>query len=76
ETGVVGPIGGITQKMYGAQRAGARWFLAPAENCGDVVGHIPAGLKVLKVANFNQALTAVKQIATEHSASGLPTCSK
>jgi PDZ domain-containing protein len=76
ETGVVGPIGGITQKMYGAQRAGARWFLAPAENCGDVVGHIPAGLKVLKVANFNQALTAVKQIATEQSASGLPTCSK
>ena len=76
EVGTVGAIGGIVQKMYGAQRAGARWFLAPAANCGEVTGHIPAGLTVLKVANFNQALTAVKQIASKHSAAGLPVCQK
>ena len=28
--GEVGAIGGIRQKMYGAQGAGADWFLAPA----------------------------------------------
>jgi PDZ domain-containing protein len=76
ESGTVGPIGGIQQKMYGAQRSGAHWFLAPAQNCSEVTGHIPAGLQVVKVANFNQALRAVKQIAAQHSIAGLPTCSK
>ncbi len=36
--GVVGPIGGIRQKMWGAVGAGADWFLAPADNCDEVVG--------------------------------------
>jgi PDZ domain-containing protein len=76
ETGTVGPIGGIQQKMYGAQRAGAKWFLAPAENCGEVIGHIPAGLQVVKVSNFTQALSAAKQIGSKHSITGLPTCTK
>lgn len=74
-TGTVGAIGGIRQKMFGAQRAGAAWFLAPEANCNEVVGHIPAGLHVVKIANFEQALAAVKQIAKQHSAVGLPTCS-
>jgi len=74
EAGTVGPIGGIQQKMFGAQRAGAKWFLAPAQNCNEVVGHIPSGLEVVKVANFTQALTAVKQIAQKQSTAGLPKC--
>jgi PDZ domain-containing protein len=72
--GTVGPIGGIRQKMYGAVRAGATWFLAPEQNCNEVLGHIPSGLTVVKIANFQQALAAVKQIAKQHSAVGLPTC--
>jgi len=74
EQGSVGPIGGIQQKMYGAQRAGAKWFLAPAQNCSEVVGHIPAGLKVVRVATFTDALTAVKQIGARQSIFGLPVC--
>jgi PDZ domain-containing protein len=75
ETGAVGVIGGIRQKMYGAVRNGATWFLAPAGNCDEVVGHIPTGLTVVKVQNFSQALAAVKQIGETKSAAGLPTCS-
>jgi PDZ domain-containing protein len=74
--GVVGAIGGIRQKMYGAVRAGAKWFLAPADNCNEVVGHIPNGLKVVKVATFTDALKAVKQIAANKSVAGLATCGK
>jgi hypothetical protein len=44
--GVVGPIGGITQKLKGAQRAGATLFLAPKDNCDEVAGNEPAGLTV------------------------------
>ena len=74
ESGKVGPIGGIRQKLYGAQRAGAAWFLAPAENCSEVVGHVPGGIQVVSIKTFSDALTAVKQIAAKHSVSGLPTC--
>lgn len=74
ESGAVGSIGGIRQKLYTAQRAGATWFLAPAENCDEVIGHIPKGLQVVSIKTFTDALTAVKQIAAKHSIAGLPTC--
>ena len=57
--GIVGPIGGIRQKLYGAQAAGATSFLAPASNCDEVVGHIPAGLNVYSVATLQDSLTAL-----------------
>lgn len=71
--GTVGPIGGIQQKLVGAKRGGATWFLAPAGNCNEVVGHIPQGLRVVKVATFTQARDAVEAIAAKRAAS-LPTC--
>ena len=73
-SGVVGPIGGIQQKMFGAQQAGAKFFLAPKENCGEVVGHIPAGLQVFRVTNFTEALTAVEKIGKGENLSSLPSC--
>ena len=58
--GQVGAIGGIEQKMVGARRAGATLFLAPADNCADVVaGGIPSGLTVAKVSTLAQAVDAV-----------------
>lgn len=71
--GTVGPIGGIQQKLAGARRGGATWFLAPAGNCDEVVGHIPDGLQVVKVATFTQARDAVEAIAAKQTAS-LPHC--
>lgn len=71
--GTVGPIGGIQQKLAGAKKGGAAWFLAPAENCNEVVGHIPDGLQVVKVATFTQAREAVKAIGAKDTAS-LPHC--
>jgi PDZ domain-containing protein len=72
-TGAVGPIGGIQQKLAGAKRGGAAWFLAPAANCDEVVGHIPDGLQVFKVATFAQARDTVEAIAAKRTAS-LPKC--
>lgn len=73
--GTVGPIGGIQQKLYGARQKGAQYFLAPADNCNEVVGHIPEGLKVFKISNFDQALKAVKAVGDGVDTSDLPTCS-
>jgi PDZ domain-containing protein len=71
--GVVGPIGGIRQKLVGARDAGARYFLAPADNCSEVVKHIPDGLTVVKVATLNAARDAVTAIAAG-KADTLPGC--
>jgi len=72
-TGVVGPIGGIRQKLAGAVRDGATWFLAPADNCDEVVGHVPAGLRVARIATLAEARTAVQAIGAG-TADALPTC--
>ncbi len=71
--GQVGPIGGIRQKMVGARRAGADYFLAPADNCDEVVGHIPSGLRVFEVSTLTQARETVDRIAVG-ALDGLPTC--
>lgn len=74
--GEVGPIGGIRQKLVGARDQKAAYFLAPAANCDDVVGHVPEGLSVVKVATFDDALHAAETIAAQGSAEGLPTCTR
>jgi PDZ domain-containing protein len=57
--GNVGPIGGIQQKLFGAKKAGATYFLAPADNCDEVVGHVPSGLQVYSVKTLNDALSVL-----------------
>lgn len=71
--GAVGPIGGIRQKMAGSLRDGAEWFLAPAGNCDEVVGHVPDGLTVVKIATLHEAREAVEAIGAGE-AGDLPTC--
>ncbi|WP_298455978.1 PDZ domain-containing protein [uncultured Cellulomonas sp.] len=71
--GTVGPIGGIAQKLAGAERDGADWFLAPAANCPDVVGHVPDGLRVVRVATLAEGRDAIEAIGAGQ-ADTLPTC--
>lgn len=71
--GHVGPIGGIRQKLVGAERAGADWFLAPDGNCSEVVGHVPEGLTVVRVGTLGEARHAVEAIAAGDGGS-VPTC--
>ena len=60
--GKVDPIGGIQQKMAGARAAGATVFLAPAANCADTRGAVPKGLRVVRVATLNGAISALSAI--------------
>ena len=53
--------------------AGAAWFLAPAADCPEVVGNVPDGLHVARVATFDEARTAVEAIGAGRGQS-LPTC--
>ena len=71
--GQVGAIGGIQQKLWGAHRDGAQWFLAPSTNCSEVVGHVPDGLRVVSVSTLDEAVFAVRSIA-DGTGDALPTC--
>ena len=72
--GIVGPIGGIRQKLYGARDAGATWFLAPQANCNEVVGHVPDGIRVFSVSTLQDSLTALEVIRDGGNLDALPTC--
>jgi PDZ domain-containing protein len=72
--GEVGAIGGIVQKMAAARAAGATLFLAPEDNCDEVVGHIPGGLSVVPVATLSNAVETLQHVRDQGSVSGLPTC--
>jgi Lon-like protease len=72
--GTVGAIGGIRQKLYGARRAGATYFLAPASNCDEVRGHIPAGLTVFATSTLRQSVVDLHAIATGSGVGNLKTC--
>jgi PDZ domain-containing protein len=72
--GVVGPIGGIRQKLWGARDAGATVFLAPESNCDEVTGNIPDGLDVFAVTDLDQAREIVEAAGEGADTSGFATC--
>ncbi|GAA3275740.1 PDZ domain-containing protein [Dactylosporangium vinaceum] len=59
DSGNVGPIGGIPQKLVAAKAAGAKVFLTPAANCAEAMDNPQAGLPLVKVNNVHDALTAL-----------------
>jgi Lon-like protease len=60
--GVVEPIGGIQQKMAGARAKGATVFLAPAGNCADARGAVPAGMRLVRVSTLAGAVRSLEAL--------------
>lgn len=54
--GVVGPIGGVTQKVFGAIDAGAEYVLVPASNYPDAVAAAGDDITVVEIATIDDAL--------------------
>lgn len=74
QAGNVGPIGGIAQKMVSAKKEGATVFLAPAENCPEVVGRVPDGLNVVKVSTLHEAREVLEKVASGADPASMTTC--
>ncbi len=64
DEGNVGPIGGIPQKLVGAEDAGAQLFLVPIDNCAEALRNAVPGLPMAEVATVDDALTALQTFAT------------
>lgn len=71
--GQVGPIGGIQEKIAGADHAGASVFLVPAPNCGDLAG-VSTDMTLVRVATLTDAISALRTLATGGGADRLPHC--
>jgi len=74
-SGEIGRIGGITQKLYGAERAGAHIFLAPASNCEDIAaGSVPDGMDIYAVSTLADSLYVLNTLTSGGGTSLLPRC--
>jgi PDZ domain-containing protein len=71
--GGVGRIGGIQEKIAGAERAGATVFLVPAANCSDVAG-LTTPIRLLRVDTLAQAVEGLQALRDPARAEGLPGC--
>lgn len=75
DTGKVGAIGGIQQKIVGARDDGAELFLVPADNCAEALGAPHGDMRLIKATTMPDALSSVKTWVKDADAS-LPTCTK
>ena len=71
--GRVGPIGGIQEKVRGAQSAGATTFLVPAANCADLAG-VHTSMRLVKITTLRDAINAMSVLSVPARADVLPHC--
>jgi PDZ domain-containing protein len=75
DSGQVGEIGGIQQKIAGAVAAGATIFLVPDANCGEAAAAPDAGsIELIDVTTMDGAVHALESIASGDG-SDVPRCS-
>jgi PDZ domain-containing protein len=60
--GIVGPIGGINEKILSAKKVGATLFFAPVGNAEEI-SNVPDGIKVITVATLSQAVSYLQRTA-------------
>ncbi len=72
-TGEVGAIGGIQEKIAGAEAKGASVFLVPAPNCADTVG-VSTSVTLVKVRTLSGAIAALNQLQDPVRAAQVERC--
>lgn len=72
--GIVGPIGGVQQKIAGAYASGATVFLVPAGDCEEAAGsNLVDDIELIKVATIDEAIKALEAVTAGDDA-GLEKC--
>lgn len=71
--GVVGPIGGIHQKIAAARDVGASLFLVPPGNCEGAVDAAVGGVRLVRADTLHAAVEALESYAENPDAT-LPRC--
>ena len=74
ESGAVGPIGGLPQKLWGASIAGTDLMLMPLANCPDLPARLPADLAIAPVETLDEAIEAIETAVDGGSPEGIERC--
>lgn len=73
--GLVGPIGGIAQKIAAAREAGAKLFLVPPDNCEEAADVDSGEMRLVSAESVRSALDALDDWVDDPDAD-LPTCER
>lgn len=60
--GNVAAVGGVREKLVGAERAGAEIFFVPSANCGDLAG-VTSPARIVSVSTLDDAIGALDALA-------------
>lgn len=78
--GTIGPIGGVSEKIIGAKRAGASILFISTQNCSELPARIE-GIQVIAVEKIDEAIeylrkpfSAGKSKAEESNSASIPGC--
>lgn len=71
--GKVGSVGGIREKVKGAERDGASVFLVPEANCA-AIGDLETDVRIVPVPSLTEAISALQLLRSDPSADGVPSC--
>lgn len=74
DTGRVGEIGGLAQKIAGAADDGAELFLMPVGNCGDLPERLPGSMEIAPVETLDEAISAVEATGSGGAVPGVERC--
>ncbi len=75
DTGEVGSIGGIQQKIPAVRDAGAELFLVPSDNCDEALGAENGDVRLVRVKTLKDAISSIKTWVKDPDAP-LPSCEK
>lgn len=71
--GKVSAIGGVREKIKGAEKAGAKVFLLPRTNCADL-GGLRTSLRLIPVSTLKDAIAALQMLEEGKPNEEVPTC--
>lgn len=71
--GHVQAIGGLQEKLAGAEAAGATIFLVPGANCGDLQG-VRTKMELIRVDTLDDAINGLRHLGDPAAANLVPRC--
>lgn len=74
DEGNVGAIGGVTQKLWGAKRAGSELFLLPETNCKDLPEKLPTNMSIVPIKTVGEAIAAISDFDRKSLVSNFVAC--
>jgi PDZ domain-containing protein len=71
--GRIGAIGGVTEKITGAKKAGAQILFISRENCGEVPGSVE-GISIVAIDTIDEAIGLLLKPGKELNSAGIRGC--